>query len=433
MRPSTKGVGVMNKSKIKIYIGTGLLITGIFTLAALGLHERTLPTWSPMAMFSDGFTDHQVGTLVNIKDDQGKTVSIAARGVVKGDEIITAEGNHYRVQRVKGGEARAEHLGKDKQFLAYNDLFAKLEVPVTTVAQGQNRVIGIYHTHSAESYVPTDGSEAIPFKGGIYKVGQSLVQKLRNENVRVDYDRTPHDPHDNNAYYRSRRTASRLMQANPVALIDVHRDGIPDPNFYRKQIADTDVAQLRLVIGRQNPKMSSNLDFAKRMMAYANKTHPGIVKEIFMARGNYNQDLMPTALLIEAGTHTNSRQEAENGVALFADAIPTVLGITSTPGGTPGGGINVAQPGQTGGTWKALAWILGLTLLGGGAFLLFSSGGMDKAKSRLSSFMGREFTGFLGPRRAAKKLDTASNAEADEGEYKPNANEIDRDNFKKVR
>lgn len=433
MASLTKGVEGMNKSRNTKHIGAALLLTGIITLGALGLNGSSLPTWSPMGMFSDDVTDHKTGTMVTIKDDQGNIVSKAARGVVRGDEIITADGIHYRVEKVEESEARAKMLGKDKQFLAYRDFFDKLEVPVATVARGQNNVIGIYHTHSDESYVPTDGTEAIPFKGGIYKVGQSLMQRLNNENVRVDYDRTPHDPHDNNAYYRSRRTASRLMQSNPVAIIDVHRDGIPDPSYYRKQVSDTNVAQLRLVVGRQNPKMSSNLDFAKRMMAYANKTHPGIVKEIFMAKGNYNQDLMPTALLIEAGTHTNSRQEAENGVKLFADAIPTVLGITSTPGGTPGGGINLEQPGQTGGTWKALAWILGLTLLGGGAFLLFSTGGLDKAKSRLSSFMGREFTGFLGPRRAAGKLDAKSNAEADQGEYKPDANEIDRDNFKKIR
>ena len=42
----------------------------------------------------------------------------------------------------------------------------------------------------------------------------------RDEHVRVDYDTTPHDPHDNNAYYRSRRTATNIMKNNPVALIE---------------------------------------------------------------------------------------------------------------------------------------------------------------------------------------------------------------------
>ena len=35
-----------------------------------------------------------------------------------------------------------------------------------------------------------------------------------------------------------------------------------------------------------------------------------------MARGNYNQDLTPTSLLIEVGTHLNLREQAEEEAAL---------------------------------------------------------------------------------------------------------------------
>ncbi|MHB8157812.1 MAG: stage II sporulation protein P, partial [Desulfocucumaceae bacterium] len=369
-------------------------------------------------------------------DSTGNIISMASRGVTAGDEIIQPDGKHYRVTSVNGKEALAEFMDIDKQLLSYNELFSNMVIPVAAAQTDiGKKLIGIYHTHSDESYVPSDGTEAIPFKGGIYQVGQELVGKLRNEKVSINYDKTPHDPHDNNAYYRSRRTAIRLMKNKPAALIDVHRDGIPDANYYRKNISNEDVAQLRLVVGRQNPTMSSNLDFAKKMMAYSNKVHPKIVKEIFMAKGNYNQDLMPTAMLIEAGTHTNTKKEAENGVALFAEAIPTVLGInTGTPGatGTPGGGAAGS------GTWKALAWILGITVLGGGAFLIISSGGLKQAKSRLSSYVGREFSGFMGPVRnfSFKKKNIVNKntaAEDSDSQYNPEANEIDRENRKKIR
>ncbi|RYD02945.1 hypothetical protein N752_22425 [Desulforamulus aquiferis] len=142
------------------------------------------------------------------------------------------------------------------------------------------------------------------------------------------------------------------------------------------------------------------------MMAYANKVHPDIVKEIFMARGNYNQDLMPTALLIEAGTHTNTKEQAERGVALFADAVPTVLGIEGGPAAgaqTPGPAIT----GGEGGGWRAVGWILGLTLLVGGGFLLISTGSLKGATDRLSN-IGKEFTNYLGPirKRIGKKPDS---------------------------
>lgn len=424
----------MNKLRLKIYLAAGLLLAAVLSVSALNYKNGWQPAWKPSSLFNSAESnDHQSGYIVNILDDGGNTISKAARGVSAGDEIIQADGKHYKITRVEGNNARARYMGTDSQLLSYSDYFSAMAVPAAATApkKGSN-LVGIYHSHSDESYVPSDGTEAIPFKGGIYQVGQSLASRLRSENVRVDYDKTPHDPHDNNAYYRSRRTATRLMKNNPVAMLDVHRDGIPDASYYRKIISNEDVAQLRLVVGRQNPNMSANLDFAKRMMAYANKTHPKIVKEIFMAQGNYNQDLMPTALLIEAGTHVNNKKEAENGVALFADTIPTVLGISGAPGGITGIG------GVRGGAWKALAWILGLTVVGGGAFLLISSGGLKQAKSRLSSFVGREFTGFLGPvsglllkRKSSGRKDSAIKEQ--DSIYDTEANQIDRENRKKIR
>ncbi len=420
----------MKKTRLNIYLAAGLLMAAAVSVSALSYGRGWLPAWKPLdlaEMLEN--SDHQAGYLVTIADTEGSIISKAARGVSVGDEIIQSDGKHYRVTGVRGDQASAGFLGVDKQFLAYSGYFSNMAVPVTAMAREGRNLVAIYHTHTGESYVPTDGKDSIPFKGGIYQVGQSLVNRLKSRNVNVAYDQSPHDPHDNNAYYRSRRTAAKLLKENPVAMLDVHRDGIPDANYYRKNVSNTQVAQLRLVVGRQNPNMNANLDFAKRMMAYANKAHPGIVKEIFMARGNYNQDLMPTALLIEAGTHLNSRQEAEKGVTLFADAIPTVLGLTAT-GGVPGAAA------QTGGAWRSLAWILGLTLLGGGAFLLISSGGLRQAKNRLSSYISREFTGFTGPLRGSglkKRITGEKNGPAAEagGGSSPGEAEIHRENSKK--
>lgn len=424
----------MNKSHHKIYLGMAILLVALIPVSIMNLDKSLVPAWKPADFLNIAeHSDHQTGHVVNITDESGKLISMACRGVAVGDEIINSEGQHYRISRVRGNEAQAGFVDMDRQFLSYNEYFSKIEVPVAAMKGTGKNLVGIYHTHSDESYVPTDGKEAIPFKGGIFQVGQSLVSKLRDQNMNVSYDKTPHDPHDNNAYYRSRRTATKLMKQNPVAILDVHRDGIPDPSYYQKRIANEDVAQLRLVIGRQNPNMSANLDFAKRMMAYANKVHPKIVKEIYMAKGNYNQDLMPTALLIEAGTHVNKKQEAENGISLLADAIPTVLGVTTTGPGTRGIG---AAP--MGGAWKALAWILGITILGGGAFLLISSGGVSQAKSRLSNYIGREFTSFMAPLKGLrdKKMMAATKKEAGDDAntgYDPVKNKIDRDNLKKIR
>ena len=392
----------MNKARFSMLIGLGLLLAGgglVFYLAAA---NHTVPTFNPSSLLKLAEYDHQDGVEFTITDAQGNLITKMSRAIAPGDRVTTADGRNYEVERVDGYKARAKFSGLDKDMLAYTELFSREEVAVAAAAAAAASnpgKVAIYHTHSAESYVPTDGTDSIPFRGGIFQVGKVLAARLQEERVVVEHDLSPHEPRDNNAYYRSRRTATRLMQENPIALLDVHRDGIPDPNFYLEEVAGEQVAQMRLVVGRQNPRMSANEDFAKRMMAYANQVNPGIVKEIFYARGNYNQDLMSTALLIEAGTHTNAREAAEQGVVLFAEAIPVVLGI-GTGAGEPGAFTD--RGARTPGAWTALAWILGITVLGAGGFLVYSSGGLPQARERLSGFFGKEFN-FRGLSNPARK------------------------------
>lgn len=424
----------MSRSKSKIIIGAFLVLAGVSVLSYVTVTNPQLrPALTTAGLFDKGTADHLIGKYTTIVDEQGNMLSMMARVTSVGDELYTSEGRSYRVDRVRGDRAEARFLGMDPQIVAYNEFYSGQEVPVVkNLAEQKQSTFAMYHTHSDESYVPSDGTEAIPFKGGIYQVGKSMVDRLQGKGIQVSYDQTPHDPHDNNAYTRSRRTAANLMKTNPAAIFDVHRDGVPDPGYYRANIDGKDVAKLRLVVGRENPRMDANMDFAKRMMASANNLHPKVVKEIFIGKGDYNQDLMPTALLIEAGTHTNSKEEASRGVTMFAEAIPTVLGIAPAapaPAAPTAPGAGGRPTGATGGAWKALGWILGLTIVGGLGFLLISSGSWDDAKKRLSGF-GKEFTSFFGPRRALRKPGKPD-ANPDYGKAPeindPNANNILKD------
>jgi len=393
----------MKRIRFKIAFTVILVLAGV-SLAYFNslLNHELVPSISTAGLFSEESPDHQVGRYTTIVDEQGNVLSMMSRTVYVGDELYTDEGRSYRVVKVEGDRAVAEFLGMDSQIVAYNEIYSGMEAPaMTSLAQQQSkRNIAVYHTHTAESYVPTDGREAIPFKGGIYQVGKAMVSKLQAVGLNVNYDETPHDPHDNNAYVRSRRTAASLIKQGPAAIFDVHRDGVPDPNFYRAEIAGQKVARLRIVVGRQNPRQDANMDFARRMLSAANNMHPRIVKEIFVGKGSFNQDLSATALLLEAGTHTNTREEAERGIGLFSESVPAVLGIAGAPPGAaaPQG----ADRAPAGGAWRAIGWILGLTLAGGVAFLLINAGNLDNAKKSLSGF-GREITSFISTRSAALK------------------------------
>jgi len=379
-----------------------VVLAGVALLIAFRSYSGQHPAPVAAELFEDGSSDHLVGRFATIVDEQGDMLSMMARTVFAGDELYTSEGRIYRIEKVEGDRAEAKFVGMDPQIVAYQEFYAGQNVPVSTseLAQQGKGNLAVYHTHTDESYVPSDGKESIPFKGGIYQVGKTMVDRLKGKGIQVNYDETPHDPHDNNAYTRSRRTAANLLQSKPAAIFDIHRDGVPDPNYYRATIDGQKVARLRLVVGRENPGMSANMDFARRMMTAANNLHGNVVKEIFVGKGDYNQDLMPTALLIEAGTHTNTKEEAAQGVAMFTEALPTVLGLTGAPSAPEAPGAGRAAGG---GSWKALGWILGVTIIGGLGFLLVSSGNWENFKRRLSGF-GSEFASFMGPGQVLRKI-----------------------------
>ncbi len=330
-----------------------------------------------------------------IYNEENELLSKMARVVHVGDELIARDNKHYRVEKVAGRKAYAKYVG------VHDINISEMSVSTTIPVQQEegNNVIAIYHTHSAESYVPSDGTESIPGNGGIFDVGEVLAQALEEQGFTVIHNLDAHEPHDAEAYNRSRRTAAELMEKGPGVLIDVHRDGIPDPEFYREEISGEQATQIRLVVGRQNQNMESNLEFAKKIKAAGEGVHPGIVNEIFMARGNYNQDLTPRAILIEVGTHTNTKEEAQKGATLFAEVMPTVMGIT--PGTPPTEG----EPPAHGTDWTTVFWILVLTVVGVGAFLVISAGSFQGAVDKLKGFTTKEWANFMGGFKKRKNDD----------------------------
>lgn len=353
-----------------------LLADPLYEIPFLGLFEKEL----------------EPGEVYVIKDQDGKVLSKMARVVYDGDELIAEDNKHYKVKKVEGKVAYAEYVGEhDIDIESYIGASA---LEVAEQGQNSNNLIAIYHTHSDESYVPDDGTESKPANGGIFDVGEAFSQKLREKGINVIQSKASHEPHDSNAYKRSRRTAVDLMGKGPSILIDIHRDGIQDPGYYNTKLFNVDATKTRLVVGRQNQNMYSNLEFAKKVKARINEIYPGLVKEIFIAKGNYNQDLSPRTLLIEVGTHTNDKDKAENGAMLFADALPQALGLTPG-GGAPGKGLPGNAP-QNRTDWTSILLILGTVIIGGGAFLLLSSGSLEGAKEKLKQFTSSEWANFMG-------------------------------------
>ena len=281
------------------------------------------------------------GRFIALVDEKNRTVHQTAMQVYPGDIYIAADNSRYRVEKVSGRTAHCVYEGQEKMpvISEKSGQAASGYAALPAVSKGKKPTIAVYHTHSDESYVPSDGKESTPGNGGIYDVGASFVQQLRSMGFDVQYNKQNHNPHDINAYHRSRKTASTLLKRGPDAIIDIHRDAVP-PGEYQTTVKGQKATKVKLVVGRTNPNMKTNMEFARNLKATMDKNAPGLSNGIFIGKGDYNQDLSPRAILAEVGAHTNSKEEAERGVKLFAQTLPTVLGVS-------GAGVQTAaEPAQ---------------------------------------------------------------------------------------
>lgn len=151
----------------------------------------------------------------------------------------------------------------------------------------------MYSTHSDESYEPTDGTSSKTQDAGIYDVGDALKKNLEERGIQVTYSQDTFLPHDAGAYRRSRSTAEELLKQAPAALLDLHRDGIPDPSEYEHQLEGQDVTKVRLLVGRSNANADANRAFAKEIKAVADEKYRGSSRTSTSARAITTRSCTP--------------------------------------------------------------------------------------------------------------------------------------------
>jgi stage II sporulation protein P len=312
-----------------------------------GLAGHPLLEWLDRAVARPG-AEHPTGYYTFI-DENGEAILRTAHTVRRGDLFIDPSDGFHRVTRVVGDivhtvlepsppspgsgsvpfEPRLWSTALSELGASPADGRHDLAIPL-----GQARhVILIYHSHSDESYLPTDGRSAIPANGGIYDVGETMATSLSAAGFTVIHDRTAHDPHDSGAYPRSRRTVRRNLQFGPTLLFDVHRDASPAAE-YLTTVDGIETSSILFVVGGANPLRSANLALARRLSAISEELYPGIVRGILIGRGNYNQDLDPGAMLLEMGTYLIRKEAAQKTAVLWANVVSAFLGPPG-PEGVP--------------------------------------------------------------------------------------------------
>lgn len=268
--------------------------------------------------------DSGTSSYVSIRSPQGAVILQTGVPVYVNDEFINENNTHYVVTNVDGQEAVAVPKTLVDQVAPSGGLDKKQGTAVPVLATNKPRHVVLYNTHTDESYVPNSGVESQPGAGDVYQVAATLGGALEKSGVSVSQSVNAHDPHDINAYSRSRRTVIQLLKQQPDAAFDIHRDSAPGES-YVTTVNGIEVGRIMIVVGRSNPNFETNLDFAAQIKDATDALYPGLMRGIFIGQGNYNQDLYPTALIFEMGSQGTPINDAFKSANCLADAIVTVL------------------------------------------------------------------------------------------------------------
>lgn len=185
--------------------------------------------------------------------------------------------------------------------------------------------ICLYLTHNDESYVPTDGYDSIYGAGGVHDVARAIKSSFENLGIDVTLDETLHIPHNSTAYARSEVTAKNLLNTySPDAMFDIHRDGV-GRSYYVTNVDGEERCKVRIVVGKANPNMDENLEFAVYLLSVAEEKYPWLFADIYYARGHYNQALYNKMLLFEMGTYLVEKELVLKSVPPLTDVVNTAL------------------------------------------------------------------------------------------------------------
>lgn len=359
-----------------------------------------------LCSFSAACAEEEVYALI---EESGAVLTRIQGACETGDEYISSDNQHYRITEVNEAEKQAfvQSIGNaDMPDVSWLDLHKSM--PVAALG---GKKFALYCTHSDESYIKGDGTESVEGKGGIYDIANALGRQFEKLGVTVEISSETHLPHDAGAYRRSRQTAVALLKKQPDAIFDIHRDGIPDPDEYSTAVGNQKMSKVRLLVGKSNQNKEANLSFAKQIKAVGDKIYPGLIKDIYIGKGTYNQDLAPRSVLLEFGTHTLHKDLVLKSVQPMSEVIYKAMygGITGSTGASDvSSSHNASAPStqaetpasedQTGAGW--IVWLI-LAFIGGLLLLAFLSGGAkDGSRKFQRSFS--ELTGGLFGKKPKK-------------------------------
>ena len=343
----------------------------------------------------------------SLTTEDGTPLTTLAVQPEAGDSYVSGDNKLYEIVSVTGNTAVARY----KEDFALPDvswLDAEAALPVS--AMGGERLLAFYCTHSDESYKPSDGTYSDEKRGSIYGVAHALAEAAENQGTKTVVSDNLHYPHDAGAYKRSRQTAVQLLKQTPDAIFDIHRDGIPDADEYAVTIGTKKASKVRLLVGRSNQNMAANKEFAALIKAVGDKVYPGLIKDIYMGKGTYNQDLLPRSVLLECGTYTLSKDRVLTSMPMMADVLNRAIyggvigsaGVSDVRGNASSAKTGAAEDTQNAavnddkGAGSGIWWIVGLFVVGAIVYAVVATGSAGGAWHKLKRNASEMTGGLVG-------------------------------------
>ena len=269
------------------------------------------------------FASSETKKYFTVYDDNNNFLFMKGDDVNNGDGYLSSDNKLYEIYSVDNDSktAKAKFISNEK--LPEYKVKAKQSSKKLADAKVSKKV-GVYHTHNDECYFTPDGVDSIYGKGGIHDVGKKFVENLNKLGVETIYREDLHLPHNSGAYTRSQVTATALLNSGAQAIFDLHRDSTKR-DYYLTKVNGKQMSSIRMVVGRASANFEENKNFAYSIKSYADSVYPGLIKDIYIGKGNYNQQLSSRAMLFEMGCENIEKDLVLKSTEYLAKTLDVVL------------------------------------------------------------------------------------------------------------
>lgn len=256
--------------------------------------------------------------------DESKTKIVLLKGgeINEGDKYLSGDNKLYVIGSIdENNKTAVAKFLKDEKLPEYKVVPKSLDKKASAVV---NKKVGVYHTHNDECYFTPDGVDSVYGKGGIHDVGKKFVSNLEKLGIDALYREDLHLPHNSGAYTRSQVTATALLNDGAKAIFDLHRDSTKR-DYYLTKVNGKQMSSIRMVVGSSSANFEENKKFAYSIKSYADSAYPGLIKDIYFGKGNYNQQLSTRAMLFEMGCENIEKDLVLASTEYLAKTLDVVL------------------------------------------------------------------------------------------------------------